>query len=65
MEQFTLTVETTNDAFQPDPAGELAYILRALANLIAEERDQAEAAPIHDSNGNTVGHYAWQGEESV
>lgn len=52
-----LTIETDNAAFAGDDlAPELAAILRKVAEAI--ERGTI-GAPIHDSNGNRVGRFAY------
>lgn len=55
MTKFTLTIDLDNDAFQPDPAEELAYHLRRITNQIAAGY---QSAPIIDTNGNTVGSWS-------
>ncbi len=49
---FTLTIETRNQAFDPDPFPEVARILRVLA----DDFDAGlEPALLYDINGNSVG----------
>jgi hypothetical protein len=56
-------IRTTNAAFhdeagEPDPAPELARILRKIANRIeaeGQQTDRGERWTVLDSNGNTVG----------
>jgi len=55
--QFTLTFSTDGDAFWTDGDGEVARILRALANKIETTGAQQHAVSIRDVNGNTVGTY--------
>ena len=52
MKKMTITIETGNDAFEPDPSVELARILKKLAKGL-----EVSFAPatIQDINGNTVG----------
>ena len=54
--QATITVRMDNAAFETDPAGELAHILRHLADRIEHqwERDHIEL-PLRDVNGNYIG----------
>lgn len=53
---FTLTINTTSDAFQEDASGELARILRHLADD-ADAGLYFEKSPVFDANGNSVGHW--------
>ena len=50
-----LAIETTNAAFEDDPAPECARILRALADFI--EYSQTTGGPIFDVNGARVGSF--------
>jgi hypothetical protein len=52
---FTVTIETDNDAFTPDPRPELARILRRVADHIEAGLD---AGTLADINGNTVGSFS-------
>jgi hypothetical protein len=47
-----LAIETTNAAFEGDPAPECARILRAIADAL---EDGSTGGPIRDVNGNRVG----------
>lgn len=54
-----LEMETINDAFVDNVAGETVRILRALADRM--ERDDVGAGdggPLIDANGNTVGRWS-------
>lgn len=50
--KFTLEVDIKGDALTEDTSGELARILRAVADRVA---DGADAGMTRDINGNTVG----------
>ena len=52
MKKMTITIETGNDAFEPDPSVELVRILKKLAKGL-----EVSFAPavIQDYNGNTMG----------
>jgi hypothetical protein len=54
---LTITIETDNAAFQDDPAGELAHIL----GKVAERAPMTAEGTVSDTNGNTVGAWAWPG----
>ncbi len=51
---FKLTIATSNAAFDPDPAAEIADILKQIAAAL--ERGTT-GAPLHDCNGNRVGRF--------
>lgn len=53
MKKLTITIETTNEAFQPDPWFEVARILADLTERI--ERNGGAPFTLRDLNGNTVG----------
>ncbi len=56
--RFRLLIELENEAFQPEPGPELARILRALAERLAEgvpAHFDREAVALVDENGQTVG----------
>lgn len=62
MATFTLTIDTGNAAFfdndaQPEPGPELARILHAIAERIADGPPDVFTT-IYDVNGNDVGRYA-------
>jgi len=52
---YSIQIETGNDAFQPDPAQEIARILRTLADKLEAGADLSEAITLRDYNGNNVG----------
>mgnify|MGYP000232109562 CR=1 FL=1 len=54
---YRISIQTSNDAFQPAPGAELARILRALADRV-EAGDVSEPIRLRDMAGNAVGH-AW------
>jgi len=51
---LTITIDTANAAFDPDPAPELARILATIAGRVADGC-RYDDQPIHDANGNRVG----------
>ncbi len=52
MQSITITIDTSNDSFQPIPTFQLSEILEQLArNLL----DMEKPTTIKDTNGNTVG----------
>ncbi len=55
---FTLLIETGNAAFEPFVEGELARILRALADQIEAGPLGHRFQPVFDLNGNEVGSVA-------
>lgn len=55
--RFTVTIDVDNAAFEEDPGMEVARILRKIADIQAAER--ADAGTFTDSNGNTVGSFAY------
>lgn len=64
MASFELHLDTDNAAFGETAAkrsAEVARILRVAADKIEDERI---AAPLYDSNGNRVGQFVWDIEES-
>jgi hypothetical protein len=61
MANFSLEFQMNNAAFADNPAGEVARILRDVADKV-ERGDgftvgDAELRPIRDSNGNLIGEY--------
>lgn len=52
MARFTLTIDTDNAAFDPDPAPEVARILRQTADRVEAGVTSGAA---RDINGNRVG----------
>lgn len=54
MSAVTITINTGNDAFVADAGGEVARILRDLADRL-EDGLSAGSVPLRDGNGNTVG----------
>lgn len=58
MREIRIRITTENDAFQTNPGGEIATILRELAAKAEYAGEEAEALDnlrLLDSNGNTVG----------
>ena len=49
---FTLTFSTSNAAFDPEPASEVARLLRQVAEKV---EDGDKTGRVHDLNGNLVG----------
>jgi hypothetical protein len=60
---FRLNVHTDNAAFDPDPAPELARILRAAAERIESGEYIGHYLTILDVNGNDVGRFALKNED--
>lgn len=66
--RFTLAIDTSNDAFQPDAVPELARILRSLADALesrpaigaVRERVLRFGVRLYGVNGNRVGIARWQ-----
>jgi hypothetical protein len=54
---FTLTMRTENDAFHPEPAAEVARILRHIADRVEAGTLPPLFQTIFDSNGNDVGRF--------
>ncbi len=53
---ITITIRTDNAAFEDDAAGEVARILRDLAQVFEQRRDGFPLPRgLYDLNGNTVG----------
>lgn len=54
---FILSIDVENDAFTADTTGELARILRELAETLNNDSGQIFARPqiLRDWNGNTCG----------
>jgi hypothetical protein len=57
MATFTLTIECDNAAFENDPLGEVARILREAAYQLDQGQDGFK---LRDINGNTVGSAAFE-----
>ncbi len=58
MARFTVQLSTDNAAFDPDPAPELARIMRKIADTIEAGDDIGQFLTIFDVNGNDVGRFA-------
>ena len=58
---FALAIDTGNDAFRDDEAGEVARILRAVADRL--DGGQPFGA-LHDINGNRVGQFGLTPKET-
>ncbi len=58
MARFTVQLSTDNAAFDPDPAPELARIMRKIADTIEAGDDIGQFLTILDVNGNDVGRFA-------
>lgn len=64
---FRIVIQTTNAAFEDsDPDGfgtgaaEVSFILKGIAErLLRESEYPGESLPLHDTNGNQVGHVSW------
>lgn len=59
---FTLTIETTNEAFGDWPGNEVARILRDLANRVDGD-SEGMTGTCRDLNGNRVGSWAFEAAE--
>ena len=55
--KFTLSFSTDNDAFYNDEDGEIARILRDLADRVEGGDIAAQHRNVSDINGNIVGTY--------
>lgn len=55
--RVTITIDTDGQAFDFTPMGELARILRQIAQDVTE--DGPQDIPVRDVNGNTVGRIEW------
>lgn len=58
--RFTLSIDTDNDAFTPDPGPEVARILAKLAEHVADSGAN-NAGTLRDVNGNLVGTWGLRG----
>lgn len=57
---FVLKVDTDNDAFTPEPASEVARILRGVADSLEAGEDFSHYRTLFDANGNDVGRAAFK-----
>ena len=57
VQAFALTIHTGTNAFKPEPTGELARILREIAEQIEVGYDYRKSVPVLDINGNAVGSF--------
>jgi hypothetical protein len=64
--KLTITIDSDNDAFEPDPGPELARILKDIARKIADTNQYqiATTFPLYDMNGNFVGKLKYENEEA-
>lgn len=53
--KFILKIESSNDAFHPEPHLELARILRKTAEDIEHRFSLSDSKFVYDANGNRVG----------
>ncbi len=60
--KFTLKIESDNAAMVDNPQEGVARILESVARLVHE--GEYYSGTVHDSNGNTVGTWAMQVDES-
>lgn len=63
MRRFHLHITAENAAFGEEPAGEIARILREVANRIEAGENIDKYRNLHDLNGNVVGVFALKDEE--
>ncbi len=59
--KFTLKIESGDAAFEDFPEGEVARILRHVADLV---KAGYRSAPLLDINGNRVGEYRYEEDEA-
>jgi len=61
MAKFKIEISTDNAAFDGDPGNELAFILRKIADAVADGMSPKDyfTKPVRDTNGNTVGKYSF------
>lgn len=59
--RFTLTIDCDNAAFEDDPSVEVARILADASRYVSAGYS---SQPTRDSNGNTVGAWGFEGDES-
>ena len=59
--KFTLSIDTDNETFGPDPSLEVAWILRKLADTVVRELNPSGpfTSDLRDINGNKVGIAEW------
>lgn len=62
---FTLDMETGNSAFEGNRTGEIARILRQLADVVESEGDEFQGIALLDDNGNIVGKANLEEDEST
>lgn len=55
---FTLTIKTSNAAFEDNKAAAIASILRDIATSLEDRGDSAVSDTVQDYNGNTVGKWS-------
>lgn len=56
--QITITIDTSNAAFDDCEQGEVSRILRNLCRDIAHGIPCPSIRPLHDLNGNSIGNIA-------
>lgn len=52
IKEIVITIDTTNDAFMPEPHNEIARILKQIAHNITTHRSLPSS--VRDINGNTA-----------
>lgn len=60
--EFEMKIHSSNAAFEENPAGEVARILRDIANDIEGSHTYCEGN-CRDLNGNTVGSFSFEVDE--
>lgn len=57
---FKVTIKTDNAAFDDDKPGEVARMLRGLADLLERQARDGDltCGQLYDHNGNAVGQYS-------
>lgn len=56
--EFRLNIHADNEAFEPEPAHEIARILRDISHRIESGMDLSSYRTLFDINGNDVGRVA-------
>lgn len=63
--KLVITIETGNEAFNPDPAPECMKILRSVVDRMETTRfNPGDELYLYDANGNRVGLAKWTGRRA-
>jgi hypothetical protein len=57
MAEFQLSIDSANDAFAENPYGEVARILRNVADRVDQGEEASHYKNVIDFNGNVVGRF--------